>query len=105
MKAFLVVLAIFVAAAWANEEEEQSETEIMEVEDPSYWKPRPKSCGTKQVCVTKQRCYDVLKIVDKCTTSCHTITKCYTIKHPYGYYPKKVCKPIKASSSLLIDRY
>ena len=95
MKVFLVVLAIFVAAAWANEEEEQDETEIMEVEDPSYWRPKPKHCGTKQICVTKQRCYDVLKIVKKCSTRCYVAsTKCYPSYDPYSYMPKKSCKPI-----------
>ena len=85
MKVFLVVLAIFVVAAWANEEEEQDETEIMEVEDPGYWKPKPKYCGTKKVCVTKQRCYDDLKIVTKCTKSCYVATtKCHKIYGPYG---------------------
>ena len=96
MKVFLLVLAIFVAAAWTNEEEEQDETELVEVEDPSYWKPKRKYCGTKRVCMTKKRCYDDLKIAQKCTTSCYVAkTKCYKKYVPYDYYPKTVCKPIK----------
>ena len=105
MKVFLVVLAIFVVAAWANEEEEQDEIEVMEVEDPGYWKPKPpKYCGTKKVCMTKQRCYDDLKIITKCSRRCYVAkTKCYKKYMPYSYAPKTVCKPIKVCSNLFVD--
>ena len=106
MKVFVVVLAIFVAAAWASEEEEQDETEVMEVEDPVYYPP--KDCGTKQVCTTKQRCDRKFGLKTVCRKYCNTVKKCTKHHHhhhydPYGsYYPPKLhCVPVTVSSNFL----
>ena len=104
MKVFLVVLAIFVVAVWANEDEEQDETELMELEDPHYY---PKDCGTKLVCTYKRRCGDKFILKTVCRKYCGITKKC--TKHyshhydPYVPYfpPKKHCVPVKVSFKLL----
>ena len=104
MKISLVILVIFMAAAWANEEDEQDETELIEIEDPSYWKP--KYCGYLNKCRPVKKCRTVLRFKTVCRNYCNTVKKCskHHSKHdPYGYYPPKVyCKPVKVGSNILI---
>ena len=98
MKVFLVVFAIFLAAAWANEVEEQDETELMEVEDSGYY---PKVCY-RTVCSYTKKCNVKLVLKDVCRKYCNTVKKCskrYSKYYdPYGGYPPKVhCVPVTVS--------
>ena len=98
MRILVVILVGCVAAGWANKEEEQDETEIIELEDPSHWRLRV--CGTRQECRTENRCIGIFILIDVCRTYCD-IKKC---SGQYNHHPHSDdvhCNPVRVSLNFL----